>query len=101
MKMAGFREIVQWHKMAGEPTTVGDTTVTPESSVLMVRLPGRWQGGYVWNRPVAVLVERGEERQRIPIVDVTRMAQVSLVMSLVALTFIMMIVSGRGKEQGE
>jgi hypothetical protein len=50
--------------------------VTPQSQALTVRWP---RGGWVWNRPTAVLVERGgEERKSIPIVDVTRAAQLGL-----------------------
>jgi hypothetical protein len=32
----------------------------------------------VWNRPAAVLVERDDLTQRIPIVDVTRVMQIVL-----------------------
>ena len=64
-----------WETSSGERATVGDISVTPESKALTVRWPG---GGWVWNRPVAVLVERGEEKERIPIVDVTRVAQLAL-----------------------
>jgi hypothetical protein len=60
---------------SGEPVTAGDLRLTPQSRALTIRWP---YGGFVWNRPVAVLVERGEERERIPIVDVTLVAQVAL-----------------------
>jgi hypothetical protein len=56
-------------------TTTGPTViasgmlVTPESRVLTVRLPF---GGFVWNRPSAVIVERDGRVERLPIVDVTR-----------------------------
>jgi hypothetical protein len=99
--MANLGGLVRWQSVRGEPRMVGDVTITPESRVLMVRFPGRLNGGYVWNRPAAVIVERGGERERIPIVDVTRMAQISLMMSLVALAFITMVLSGRRKEQSE
>ncbi|MGD9029919.1 MAG: hypothetical protein PVG25_08905, partial [Anaerolineae bacterium] len=49
--------------------------VTPQSQSVTVRWP---RGGWVWNRPVAVMVGRDEERKRIPIVDVTRVAQIGL-----------------------
>jgi hypothetical protein len=32
----------------------------------------------VWNRPVAVVVEQEGQIERLPIVDVTRVAQISL-----------------------
>jgi hypothetical protein len=96
--MGRLGEIVRWQKLSGEPSELGDMTITPESHVLMVRFPGRWDGGYVWNRPAAIVVERNGERERIPIVDVTRMAQVGLLMSLVSLAIITMVLSGRRKE---
>jgi len=43
---------------------------------LIVRLPF---GGFVWNRPVAVLVEREGQTERIAIHDVTRILQVGLI----------------------
>jgi hypothetical protein len=73
--MTGLEDVFQFQTFAGEPTTVGDVTLTPQSQALTVRWPF---GGFVWNRPVAVLVERGEQTERIPIVDVTRMAQLGL-----------------------
>jgi hypothetical protein len=59
----------------GKPWTIGDFTITPESQALTLRWPG---GGFVWNRPVAVLVERAQETERIPIFDVTLLAGVAL-----------------------
>ena len=70
-----FNEVVQLRRSSGDPVKVGDVTVTPQSQALTVRWP---RGGWVWNRPAAVLVEQGEERKRIPIVDVTRAAQLGL-----------------------
>jgi hypothetical protein len=69
MEMSGSREA------SAEPMTVDDVTVTPQSKALIVRLP---RGGFVWNRPTAVLVERDGRVRRISIVDVTRILQVGL-----------------------
>ena len=99
--MGTIKDVVQWQTMAGDPVTVGDTTLTPESSALVVRLPGRWPAAFVWNRPVAVVVQRGEERERIPIVDVTRMAQLGLLVGTFAAGLIMTIFCVRRKEQRE
>lgn len=52
----------------GAPIQSGDATITPVSRVLVVDL-GRV--GFVWNRPVAVLVEQGDTRRRLPILDPT------------------------------
>jgi glycerol kinase len=49
-------------------------TVTPESQALEVRWPG---GGFVWNHPAAVIVERNGEIEYAPIRDETRAAQVA------------------------
>jgi hypothetical protein len=59
----------------GQRWTVGDVAITPESQALTLRWPG---GGFVWNRPVAVLVERAQETERVPVVDVTLLAQVAV-----------------------
>jgi hypothetical protein len=67
--MSQLQEILQWQEMSGTPVAVGDVTITPQSRVLTFR--SRF-GGFVWNRPTAVLVERGGKTERLPIVDVTR-----------------------------
>lgn len=71
---------------SGAPVTAGDVTVTPEAQALTVRFPNI---GFVWNRPVAVLVERDGQTERIPILDVTRMAQ----LGLFGLSFVLSIVT--------
>ena len=53
----------------GEPQTFGDATITPQCQALIVR----WRhGGFVWNRPIRVIVDRGGQIERLPIIDVTR-----------------------------
>lgn len=99
--MGGPGELFRWQTVVGEPTTIGETTVTPESSVLTVCLPGGRAGGFVWNRPLAVTVQRAGQSERIPIVDVTRIAQLGLLLSMIALSLIMAIVSVRRKERSE
>jgi hypothetical protein len=73
--------------MARGPTiTVGAVRVTPESSVLRLELPF---GGFVWNRPRAVIVEGPDgqiERRRIP--DLTRIVQVALLGCALAAWFL-------------
>jgi hypothetical protein len=76
MDMLGAREA------SAEPVTVDDVTVTPRSRALVVRLP---QGGFVWNRPTAVLVEQHGQVRRVRIVDLTRILQMGL-LGLVVLT---------------
>ena len=60
---------------SAEPVTLHDVTVTPRSRAVTIRLPN---GGFVWNRPTAVVVERAGKARRIPIVDLTRMLQLGL-----------------------
>lgn len=73
--MPKLKEIVEWQTVSGDRVTAGHVTLTPQSQALTLRWPN---GGLVWNRPVAVLVERDGQSERIPIVDVTRLAQVGL-----------------------
>ena len=72
-------QFFSWQKKSGEPIKAGGFMVTPQSQVLEVRLP---YGGFVWHRPVSVVVERlaevagghGRESQIVPIPDITRQA---------------------------
>ncbi len=73
--MASIEDMISWKTETGDSVEAGDVTLTPQSRALLVRWPN---GGWVWNRPVAVMVERGGETERLPIVDVTRKAQVGL-----------------------
>ena len=73
--MKGFKEMVRLQTVSGQPVTKLDTIVTPQTQVLTVRLPF---GGFVWNRPVAVLVERDGRIERRPIVDLTRLVQLGM-----------------------
>lgn len=70
--MPQLKDFIQLQTTSGDPQTIGDATITPQSQALIVRFPF---GGFVWNRPVAVLVDRNGQTERIPIVDVTRIAQ--------------------------
>ncbi len=90
--MARLGNILQIETQSGTPTTVGNFTVTPESQAFVLRLPF---GGFVWNRPTAVLLEMEGERQRIPIADVTRIAQ----LALAVLVFGMVIWSRTGERK--
>ena len=82
-----LKDMFQVQTVSGQPVTVESVTVTPQSQALIVRLP---IGGFVWNRPTAILVERDETAKRFPIVDITRVLQLwllgfSLVLSIVSL----------------
>ena len=63
---------------AGEPIEVGDSKIVPLAKVVRFQKPG-WLGGVIWNRPVAVVVQTGNDEERvIPVRDVTRIAQLAI-----------------------
>jgi hypothetical protein len=68
------------HTVDGDSMQIWDISgneirATPQSQALSIRWPN---GGFVWNRPVAIQVEQDGKIERIPIVDVTRLVQVVL-----------------------
>lgn len=73
--MMGFRDMIQWQTVSGDSVTVDGVTVTPQSQALTIRWPN---GGFVWNRPVAVLVNEGETMERINITDVNLIVRLGL-----------------------
>jgi hypothetical protein len=73
--MPQLSDFIRLENTSAEPIVVGDTRVTPQAQAFSLRFPF---GGIVWNRPTAVLVERDDLTQRIPIVDVTRVVQIAL-----------------------
>lgn len=69
------KKLISLENRSGDPVTVGGVTVTPQSQALVIRLPFF---RFVWNRPLAVLVERDGRAERIPVVDVTRLVLIGL-----------------------
>lgn len=59
---------------AHAPLYIGEYTVTLLAHAAALQLPF---GGLVWNRPVALEVRYGEQVERIPIPDVTRLGQLA------------------------
>ena len=88
--MSWLSETFRLTTTKGQSTTVGDLTVTPEARALAVRLPF---AGFVWNWPGAVRVERGDQVERLRIVDVSRVVQLGL---LAATLFLMLF--GRARD---
>ena len=66
---------VVWRALSGSAVVAGEITVTPQSRVLVLRLP---RGIVVWQRPSAVLVEQAGQTTRLPIRDATRLVQCAL-----------------------
>jgi hypothetical protein len=73
---------MSWYSVDGPPLRAGDLTITPRSRVLRVQL-GR--AAFAWGTPTSVLIERGGVTQRQRIVDITRIAQVLLLLEAVVL----------------
>ena len=94
--MSWLSETLRLATTAGQPTTVGDVTVTPEARAFVVRLPF---AGFVWNWPSAVRVERGGQVQRLRIVDVSRVAQLGLLAAMLLLVLFGRGIDARRKEK--
>ena len=90
--MPRFNDFVQLQTTAADPVIVGDTRVTPQAQALVIRFPF---GGFVWNRPIAVLVEHDDMTRRIPIVNVTRLAQIAMLGSFLTFSVIITILAAQ------
>jgi hypothetical protein len=93
--MARPGEIFQWQNLSGNPVQIGDTTLTPQSRVLTVR---SHFGGFVWNRPSAILIERGGHTERLPILDVTRIGLLAVVCLSVFVTIFVRAIRERSHQ---
>lgn len=63
---------------AGKPIKAGTRRITPFAQVVRLDIPG-WNGGVIWNRPHAVLVQEADgSEQVLPVPDLTRQLQVFL-----------------------
>ena len=73
-----FGQYVDTRIHLGQPTKLGDGELTPYSRATIVQFP-RIPGGLVWNRPGGVFVTRSDGSEtELPIRDVTRIAQITL-----------------------
>ncbi len=67
--------VIRWRTTTAAPIMSGAVRATPVAGTLTVR----WRRfGWVWTRPLAVLVERDGQAQRVPIPDLTRRAQAGM-----------------------
>lgn len=64
-----------WRVQTGQPITAGRWTIRPQSRAIRVCWP---RGGFLWNRPVAVLVEGEGVTRRLPIHERTRIVHLVL-----------------------
>ena len=97
IKMVRLKDHIQVQTGVGQPVITGDTTVTPQFQALIIRLP---IGGFVWNRPTAILVEQGGQVKRIPVRDITRITQLWLLGFSVVLSIVSLIKFLQRKESG-
>jgi len=80
---------IRFEIQRGTPVAAGGSQVTPVTKTLCIPLPGI-AGGLIWNRPFAVEVRTAEgEEWSLPVPDVTRQAQIALlVMGLIGVLLI-------------
>lgn len=73
----------------GQPVMAGETQITPLTKTLSIPFPGI-SGGLIWNRPFAVEVRTADGKEwTLPVMDVTRQAQITLlVMGLIGVLLI-------------
>jgi len=95
--MLNLKDRVQIQTVSGDAAVLGDVKLIPQSRSLTVHWP---YGGMVWHRPLAMLVQRGEQEETIPIVDVTRIAQLGFWGLSVLFVLIAWAVSLRQKRRG-
>jgi hypothetical protein len=91
--MAQLSDILRWETTTGDAIAVGGLTIRPQSRALIVR----WRnGGLVWNRPVAVLVDQDGQTRRLPVRDPTRVVQIGL-LGLGLVCFLVPLLSRRSQ----
>ena len=87
--MADVSKYFKWEPVTGEPQVVGDRVIRLQAQAIMLNTPF---GGFLWNRPTAVLVEKDGITDEVPIVDVTRKALIGIgVMGMVGMILVRMI----------
>lgn len=84
--MANLTDFIQLKTVQGTAVYTPYHTLIPESQALIIKFP---YGGFVWQRPTAVLVQKDEQIQRHPITDVTRLATWSVAAASVLLPLLL------------
>ncbi len=96
MRLKHFKDLVQWQRVSGQPLSMNDLTLTPQSRVLIIRLPG---SAFIWQRPTAMVIERNGQEKSFPIVDLTRTIQLGLCGLGVAIIIARFVQISRRKEK--
>ncbi len=84
---------IDFRRAKSRPLRDGDRVITLESQALLLRLPFAVA---VWNRPVAVQLERAGTVERIPIRDWTRVGELSIAALIMASLFIGIAFQNKG-----
>ena len=87
--MANFTDFLQLKTVQGTAVQTPHHTLIPESQALIIKFPF---GGFVWQRPTAVLVQQGGHSQRLPITDVTRLATWSVLAASLLLPLLLRLI---------
>lgn len=91
--MVDVTKYVRWQPVVGEPQVVGDQMIRLQAQAILLNTPF---GGFLWNRPTAVLVEKDGVTDEVPIVDATRYALISIgVMGVVGMMLAKLIAGAR------
>lgn len=77
----------------GESRAVGDLEIAPRAQILAIRLPFM---RFVWNRPTAITISKDDVTEQIPIVDVTRIAEIGIYIMAAFMVFVSLGLSRRG-----
>ena len=95
--MSKMKDMLRIKSVRGDRIETEEAVVTPLSKALVVSLP---MGGFVWNRPVGIEVEKDQIIERIPIIDVTLLAQFGIIVFGMFLTIAFWLI-GRNKSVRE
>ena len=87
-------ETLRWGVSSGETIVNGDVSVTPQCRAMILRTP--W-GGLVWNAPWSLRIERDGQSEEIPIVDVTRQAQIAAAAAGILVGLLLVFLTGTRK----
>ncbi len=69
------QQLLSWRSVDGQTSQFSGYSVRPQAQALRLETP---LFGFVWNRPLAVVVQANGVEERIPIVDATRLAVVTI-----------------------
>ncbi|GJM39973.1 MAG: hypothetical protein DHS20C20_02550 [Ardenticatenaceae bacterium] len=87
--MTDLNDFIELKTVEGTAVSTPTHTLIPESKALIINFP---YGGFVWQWPTAVRVQNGEQTERHPVVDVTRLATWSIIGTSLFLTLLLRLI---------